>query len=183
MARLLAELYEHRRSVELLTEHSAHKGLRVAGSVIVQHWAPHRLVVGDNVAIEHGTLLCWSAGGESLIEIGSNTWIGPYNNLRMADNGRIVVGRNCLISQFCTLVTHNHAIEDPTMLIQSQGMSQSATNIYIGDDVWLGAGVVVLPGARIGNGAVIAAGAVVNSTVPAYEIWGGVPARRLGSRQ
>jgi acetyltransferase-like isoleucine patch superfamily enzyme len=69
------------------------------------------------------------------------------------------------------------------MLIQNQGDDQSSRDVLIGDDVWIGAGAVLLPGARVGNGAVIAAGAVVNATVPEYEIWGGVPARRIGERK
>ena len=50
------------------------------------------------------------------------------------------------------------------------------------DDVWIGAGSVLLDGARIGKGAVIAAGAVVDGEVPPYEIWGGVPAVFLKKR-
>ncbi|MEP1334551.1 MAG: DapH/DapD/GlmU-related protein [Lentilitoribacter sp.] len=54
--------------------------------------------------------------------------------------------------------------------------------IVIEDDVWLGARVTVLPGISIAQGAIIAAGSVVTKPVPAYEIWGGVPARKLGQR-
>lgn len=52
----------------------------------------------------------------------------------------------------------------------------------IGCDVWIGAGAIVLRGAVIGDGAVIAAGALVRHQVPAYEVWGGIPARRLRAR-
>jgi acetyltransferase-like isoleucine patch superfamily enzyme len=48
--------------------------------------------------------------------------------------------------------------------------------------VWIGANATILDGARIGKGAVIAAGAVVDGEVPPYEIWGGVPARKLKAR-
>jgi acetyltransferase-like isoleucine patch superfamily enzyme len=49
----------------------------------------------------------------------------------------------------------------------------------LGRNVWVGANCVLLPGTRIGDHSVIAAGSVVNSEVPSGEIWGGVPARRL----
>ncbi|PIT72396.1 DapH/DapD/GlmU-related protein [Limnohabitans sp. B9-3] len=52
----------------------------------------------------------------------------------------------------------------------------------IGDDVWIGAGVIILKGSTIGTGAVLAAGAVVKGFVPEYEIWGGVPAKFIKKR-
>ena len=52
----------------------------------------------------------------------------------------------------------------------------------IGRDAWVGFGAVVLCGVTIGEGAIIGAGAIVTSDVPEYEIWGGVPARRLKDR-
>lgn len=55
--------------------------------------------------------------------------------------------------------------------------------ISIGNDVWIGAHAVVLAGVTIGQGAVIAAGAVVNRDVEPYTIVGGVPARHLGERK
>jgi maltose O-acetyltransferase len=53
----------------------------------------------------------------------------------------------------------------------------------IEDEVWIGANVVVLRGVRVGRGAIIAAGAVVTRDVPPMEIWGGLPARRIGERK
>jgi acetyltransferase-like isoleucine patch superfamily enzyme len=54
--------------------------------------------------------------------------------------------------------------------------------VVLEDDVWLGAGVVVTPGVTIARGAVVGANAVVTKDVPEYEIWAGVPARRIGER-
>lgn len=54
--------------------------------------------------------------------------------------------------------------------------------VYLEDNVWLGANVVVLTGVTIGAGAVVAAGAVLTKPVPPFEIWGGVPARKIGDR-
>ena len=54
--------------------------------------------------------------------------------------------------------------------------------VVIEDDVWLGAGVIVLPGVHLGRGCVIGAGAVVTGDVPAGEVFAGVPATRIASR-
>ena len=54
--------------------------------------------------------------------------------------------------------------------------------IKIADDVWLGANVIVLKGVTIGRGAIVGAGAVVTKSIPEYEIWAGVPAKKLGVR-
>jgi acetyltransferase-like isoleucine patch superfamily enzyme len=61
--------------------------------------------------------------------------------------------------------------------------SASMRRIKIGCDVWLGCNVTVLKGVNIGGGAVIAAGAVVTKSIPPYEIWGGVPAKKIGERK
>jgi acetyltransferase-like isoleucine patch superfamily enzyme len=133
-------------------------------------------------AVSDGTILSCGdeRNGHGRIEVGANTWIGQYNNLR-AGGGTIRIGRDCLLSQFCTLVASNHGV-DRSATIRSQPPEPSRRGVTIGDDAWLGAGSAVMPGTRIGTGAVIAANAVVTHDVPDYEIWGGVPARRIGSR-
>jgi acetyltransferase-like isoleucine patch superfamily enzyme len=55
--------------------------------------------------------------------------------------------------------------------------------VVLEDDVWLGAGVTVMPGVTIHTGAVIGAGSVVTKDVSAYEIWAGVPAKKIGERK
>jgi len=54
--------------------------------------------------------------------------------------------------------------------------------VVIGRDVWIGCHVVVLPGVTIGDHAVVAAGAVVTKSIPSGEMWGGVPAKKIGER-
>lgn len=66
------------------------------------------------------------------------------------------------------------------MPIREQGEEERP--VVVGDDVWIGANVVILPGVEIKRGAVIAAGAVVTKDVGELEIVGGVPARVIGRR-
>lgn len=67
-------------------------------------------------------------------------------------------------------------------LCDSDGQISGNSSIYIGNDVWIGANVIILPGVHIGDGAVLAAGAVVNRDVAPYSIVGGVPATQIKFR-
>jgi acetyltransferase-like isoleucine patch superfamily enzyme len=118
---------------------------------------------------------------EGKLEIGKNTYIGEFNNIRAA-GGEIIIGDDCLISQYVTIVASNHNIKRNLKILE-QGWDELKTGIVIGNDVWIGANSVILPGVHIGNGAVIAAGSVVNKDVAPYSIVGGVPAKFLKSRQ
>ena len=55
--------------------------------------------------------------------------------------------------------------------------------VVIGDDVWIGRRVIILPGVTVGGGSIIAAGAVVSKDVKPYSIVGGVPAKQIGNRK
>ena len=55
--------------------------------------------------------------------------------------------------------------------------------IIINEDVWIGANAIILKGVEINKGAIIAAGSVVTNSIPSYEIWGGVPARKISERK
>nr|WP_286177340.1 acyltransferase [Rhodopirellula sp. JC639] len=112
--------------------------------------------------------------------MGDRVWCGPYNNLR-SGGGTLTIGNDCLISQFCTLVARNHGVEKG-VVIRSQKPTEDRRDVTLGNDVWLGAGTAVMPGVEIADGAVIGAGSVVTSHVPANEIWAGVPAKHIGHR-
>ena len=81
---------------------------------------------------------------------------------------------NCNIANNVVIVDHNHKIGNNGVI---DGLDCSP--IKIGDNVWIGANVTILKGISIGNGSIIAAGAVVNTNIPSCEIWGGVPARKI----
>ncbi len=139
----------------------------------------------------------------TLIEIGARTMVDAFVKIKPTGGmGECVIGADCAINSGtviytgngvrigqgvaiaanCTLAPTNHQIADRDRPIREQGFQPSKGGITIEDDVWLGAGVVVLDGAVIRRGAVIAAGAVVRGEVEPFAIYGGVPARRIGER-
>ncbi|MFQ6540002.1 MULTISPECIES: acyltransferase [Aphanothece] len=160
-----------------------HPTAKLADDVKLLAYAEGRLALGKRAAVGSGTVLAFGddANGYGCIRIGAATWLGEYNNLRACGDGHIVIGSDCLISQFCTLVGSNHAV-DRGRMIRDQGPDRTRLGVTLGNDVWLGAGVTVMPGVTIADGAVIGAGAVVLRDVPAFEIHGGVPARKIGER-
>lgn len=93
--------------------------------------------------------------------------------------GDLSVGERTLIAPGCFLTDHNHGIK-PSLPIASQPVVDGP--IRIGADCWLGAHAIVLPFVTIGDGAVVAAGAVVTKDVEPYSIVAGVPARFLRMR-
>jgi acetyltransferase-like isoleucine patch superfamily enzyme len=84
-----------------------------------------------------------------------------------------------MIGPHCYITDANHG-RVHGINVKSQAMD--AKPVIIEDDVWLGAGVIVLPGVSIGRSAVIGAGAVVTKDVPANAIYAGVPANNIGDR-
>lgn len=115
------------------------------------------------------------AGVRPKLVIGRCTAINEFNNIRAA-GGTIKIGNNCLVAQFVSIIASNHSIDIPE-LIREAPWDMTRNFVEIGDDVWVGTHAVILPGVRIGDSSVIAAGAVVTSDVPAGAIVAGVPAR------
>jgi acetyltransferase-like isoleucine patch superfamily enzyme len=114
-----------------------------------------------------------------LLEIGNQTYIGDYVNIRAA-GGKITIGDHCLIANGVCIVSSNHGTNKDATIV-SQPWSRG--DVVIGNDVWLGAHTVVLPGVKIGQGAIVGAGAVVTKDVLPYTIVGGIPAVKIGERK
>jgi acetyltransferase-like isoleucine patch superfamily enzyme len=109
------------------------------------------------------------------LAIGERTYIN--RNVMIACREEILIGTGVVIANNVSIYDHDHRYADPTLPYGVQGYRTG--RVSIGNNVWLGAGAVVLRGVSIGDGAVIGAGAVVVKDVPAAEIWGGVPARLI----
>lgn len=127
---------------------------------------------GKNVNIEKGAI--FSEG----IELGDNSGIGRDAEL---DCG-ITIGNNVMMGPCVKMFVKNHNFSRIDIPMNSQGESP-VMPIVIGDDVWIGANVIILPGVSIGNGCVIGAGSVVTKSVPEYSVVGGNPAKIIRNRK
>jgi acetyltransferase-like isoleucine patch superfamily enzyme len=124
------------------------------------NWAPVELVsgplgtidIGDGVFINYGSMI----SAQLSVRIGSNVMVGNY----------------CIVAD-----TETPGVGDPP-----GGPSIAPRPVEIGDGAWLAARVTVLPGSRIGAGAVIAAGSVVAGDIPPGALAGGIPARVLRAK-
>lgn len=121
------------------------------------------------------------AGGNGDIVLGERVFLNSGCVL-YSGNG-IRIGNNVAIAANCTFAPVNHEYSDPNQPIIDQGFGPSKGGIIVQDDVWIGAGVVLLDGAVIGKGSVIAAQSLVRGSIPPYSIVGGVPAKVLGHRE
>ncbi|MEC4185262.1 DapH/DapD/GlmU-related protein [Adlercreutzia sp. R21] len=108
-------------------------------------------------------------------DCGKNIFLGRdvfiNSGCKFQDQGGIYLGDRVFIGHNVVLATLNHDLNP----VRRADMDPAS--VRIGDDVWIGANATVLPGVTIGNGAVVAAGAVVACDVPPLTVVGGVPAR------
>ena len=183
----------------------AHAGQRFGLGWNVRIEYPHCLSVGDDVSIEDNSYLhCLSERG---VKIGShssidrNLWlhcggtpdnydhgyfeIGNYSyigcNGVMGAGGGVRIGDHVLIGQGVSIHAESHVFAEVNKRIDEQGVI--FRGVVVEDDVWIGSRATILDGVTIGQGAVIGAGAVVTTSIPAYAIAVGVPARVIGTRR
>ena len=126
---------------------------------------------GRNVNIEKGAVFSAKAS------LGNNSGIGK----RALVQGEVKIGDDVMMGPDCIIYTQNHRFDDLERPMIEQGF-QEEVPVEIGDDVWIGVRVTILPGVHIGNHTIIAAGAVVTKDIPDYAIAGGVPAKVLKYR-
>lgn len=120
---------------------------------------------GKNVNIERG------ADFSSKVELGDNSGIG----INAAISGKCIIGNDVMMGPQCIVYTVNHKFDDVTTTMRGQGF-QEERPVYIGDDVWIGGRVIILPGVRIGSHSIVGAGSVVTKDVPEWAIVAGNPA-------
>jgi acetyltransferase-like isoleucine patch superfamily enzyme len=112
------------------------------------------------------------------LQIDGDVFVGRGTHLAVFESIRI--GRHTLIGAYSYIVSSRHRFDRRDIPIWDQGLD--GERIDIAGDVWIGTHCVVLPGVVIDRGAVVAAGSVVTKHVPAYQVWGGVPARFIKDR-
>lgn len=143
--------------------------------------------IGKNSRVgRHCILGCWthhmSHTYSPTITIGNNTSIGEYSQISAAQ--KISIGNGVLTGRFCYISDNNHGTSD----LESLHQQPSTRALYIkgpvciGNNVWIGERVCILSGVTVGDGAIIAANAVVTKDVPPYSVVAGVPAKLLPAK-
>ena len=146
------------------------------GVSIPKSWAD--ITLEHQVALDDG--VCLVIGGPprpNKLVIGSRTYVNRYTIFDA--HQQLHVGRQVMIGPHCYITDADHGTA-PGASVQSQPMR--AAPVIIEDEAWLGAHVTILPGVRIGKGAVVGAGSVVTRSIPAMSVAAGVPAKVLRYR-
>jgi acetyltransferase-like isoleucine patch superfamily enzyme len=157
------------------------KTITIGDNVEINALSRQGITLGNNVSIHRNTIIeCTGVIrelGEGLV-IGNN--VGIAQNCFIQVRGKVTLGNNIMFGPNVSIFSENHGYErtDITMLEQPT----TRKGVVIEDDVWLGTRCVILDGVTIGKGSIVAAGAIVNATVPPYSIVAGVPAKIIKSR-
>ena len=137
----------------------------ITGKMILAH-------CGKNVNLEKGSYFT------EYCSIGDNSGIGIDAYI----SGKVCIGDNVMMAPECKIYTRNHCYERIDIPMNQQDVTVEKP-VLIGNDVWIGVRVTILPGVRIGNHSIVCAGAVVTKDVPEYAIVGGVPAKVIDFRR
>lgn len=115
-------------------------------------------------------------------DVSPSVEVGDYSEFgqRCLIHANVKIGSYVIMGPDVKIYTRNHIFYDLNTPIALQGKSNHTT--IIGDDVWIGANVVILPGVEIGNHTILAAGSIVTKSVPEYAIVGGNPAKIIKFR-
>lgn len=127
----------------------------------------------------------FSVVGAENITLGESVYIGPNATL-FAANAALEIKGHFMSGPGLTCITGDHRIDIDGKFMDEvtidEKLPENDQSIVIEEDVWCGANVIILKGVHIGRGSVIAAGAVLVNDVGEYEIWGGVPAKKIANR-
>jgi maltose O-acetyltransferase len=123
-------------------------------------------MIGNNVYIAKGNKITFGSG----CRINENVHIEKVN-----------IGNDVLIAPNVSILSRMHEFSRTDIPMSLQGYREEKT-VTIGDDVWLGRNVIVMPGVTIGKGAIVAASSVVTKDVAEFNIVGGIPASIISSR-
>lgn len=140
---------------------------------------------GTNIEIQAGAVIdsfvkIKPAGGDGDVIIGEGSYINSGCVLYTGHG--ITIGKGVLIAANCTLAPTNHEYASKNKTIVEQRFKPSKGGIIIEDDVWIGANCVILDGAYIEKGCVVAAGSVIRGRLESYKVYAGMPLEIVGER-
>lgn len=144
-----------------------HKGVKIRSR---NHSVSPSINFGKNVIIHDNTYID-DYGGE--IYIGDNSGIGQM--CVVAGHGSLKIGKYCMIAGLTYIIPANHAFLNTEIAFANQG--ETKKGIVIEDNVWIGAGCVILDGIKIGSNSVVGAGSVVTKSIPSGVLACGNPAK------
>ncbi|MCZ8285191.1 MAG: acyltransferase [Bacteroidia bacterium] len=150
--------------------------LKLGDHVYISALGKKGVSFGDNVGIGAYSRIVLSTSLNQLgefIKIGNNVGIGEFAYLGGA--GGLDIGDDCIIGQYLSCHPENHNYDKPDTLYRLQGVNRKG--IKIGKNCWIGSKVTILDGVTIGDNCIIAAGSVVNKSMPDNAVIGGVPAK------
>lgn len=153
-------------------------GARASFGIGVHVTGARAIVIGKEFGC--GRYCVLAAGGDGGITVGDRVNLNTNVALNASVRGRIIVGDDVIVGPNTVLRASDHVAAERDRPIRDQG--HRAGVIVVESDVWIGANVTVLRDVRVGQGAVVAAGAVVTADVERYTVVGGVPARFLKKR-
>ncbi|MEU4389470.1 acyltransferase [Kribbella sp. NPDC023855] len=133
-----------------------------------------RLEVGANTMFEPDVWI--TIGDEGRVRIGQGTFLNIAVMVAAVDS--VEIGSHCMLANGCFVTDANHRFDDPDRPVPWQGFDSKGPT-RIGDNVWLGANVVVTSGVTIGERCVIGANSVVTQDIPPYSVAAGAPAKVL----
>ena len=130
-----------------------------------------RLEIGPQAYFEPGV---WLTSDTGRIRIGGGSLLNL--DVMVAALDRVDIGEHCMLANGCLVTDANHRYDDPTRPVPWQGFTAKGPTV-IGDNVWLGANVVVTSGVTIGERCVVGANSVVTGDLPPRTVAVGAPAR------
>ncbi len=131
-------------------------GTRIRPTVLFRD--AERIYIGNNCTINHNNVL-WAGKKNAIIRFGDYVMTGPNVQIYAFDHGMDIADMPMIKQPF------------------------TEQDVIVEDDVWIGAGCILLAGSKIGKGVILAAGSVVTKELPPYTICGGVPAKVIKSRE
>lgn len=154
---------------------------RIHDGVYINALSKNGVKFGNNVVIGRNSRIECTGSLKSIgegVEFGNRSTFG--NDCFFGAAGGIIIGDDIVAGQYIRFHSENHKFDKLNMLIREQGVTHKG--IKIGNNCWIGSGVVFLDGAEIGNGCVVAANAVVTKSFPDNSVIGGVPAKVIRFR-